>query len=459
MISSLLLTAFIADADAAIVRQRLCFYYDTDFVDADSSVGDDFVTSNALYPAKHARARVVSTSGGGTIHDAYLPTTGCIQLNMDDNHTHTVALYSDAKVPSGPRIRAVTDRVYVNDHIVQTTGYVPTGVGTTVVIADASNTAQKWANVMMAATHAITRHTSGWITNSGDYLFYVEDTDTDDDCGSGGDTCLQYYDKNGIFLSNPGVQIDPVHNDWESIRRKYILVHELAHGLDFKQNCDGSPIGCDATFTMKINYNANQDGCGPSWNPSHAYNSKEFQSAAAVEGWAHFVAAFAFNNPTHSDCRMEPNGYIWWNNDTNGNGVTNFSDLGESNAPFSCEGNENGVADIGGAEHTVPPTPVDARDYYTDFCFATGHGITNSNRGTELDWLRFWWDVVSNGHGIDFQDAAEVYQDAESYNWCAGSNFGTCTFSDKPERRVELAFSAAGYGSVYATEDNNGVTR
>jgi hypothetical protein len=77
----------------------------------------------------------------------------------------------------------------------------------------------------------------------------------------------------------------------------------------------------------------------------------------------------------------------------------------------------------------------------------------------EIDWLRFWWDAVSNGHGIDFQDAADIYKDAESYTWCAGSNFGTCPLANKPERRVELAFTAAGKSGAYNIEDNNGVTR
>lgn len=472
MINSLFWLGLTQAAHAAPINKTICFRYNTDFTDAASSVGDHFVTSNGIYPAKFALARVIDTSGGGNLFYNYLGSNGCVTLSMESTHSHTLVLYSEVQVPSGAKIKAVGSRAAPNTFIAQVAGYFPSGSGTVNVIADASNVNQSWANVMMAASHAVTRHTAGWPTNSGDYLFYVEDTDVDDDCGAPGvDTCLQYVNKAGYFLANPGVQIDPISAN-ASIRSKYILIHEMGHLLNFKLNCDGSPLGCVQLFTMEVDYGAAADQCrvyvapnkaypgSPAFDPSHAYNSKEYQSAAVVEGWAHFVSAYAFNNPNVNTCRIQPNGVIWWNYDTNGDGSTYFDDAGWSNSPFSCEGNENGTFDIGGAEHTVPPSPVDARDIYGDFCVVSGKGKYNFNRGVEVDWTRFWWDVVGNGHGVDFKKAGDILREAESFSWCKnGDNSLQCATANKPAERVKAAFSTLGVSSAYNAEKNNGVER
>jgi len=138
-----------------------------------------------------------------------------------------------------------------------------------------------------------------------------------------------------------------------------------------------------------------------------------------------------------------------------------------SDAPFSCQGAENG--DPGGAEvdPTEFSTPVNARDSFGQFCVVSGDPVS---MGNEYDWLRFWWDIHSGGHGLDFEDATVILASAGSGDWCAcptGSpgcveTSSACSNSNNyPAARVDAAFTGynSAAGTAYAQEKNNGVTR
>ena len=135
--------------------------------------------------------------------------------------------------------------------------------------------------------------------------------------------------------------------------RKFIIGHELGHRIlgfytgGYDNDCSFdlfvnplSPMACDA-------------GPGPG---GHSMWSAEFESCAAMEGWAHFVATAAFNDTTEQDATMQ-----YW---------------GGSDPTINVENGPNGGQTA----------------YYDTIC----NIATPSTLGVELDWLRQWWDYRTN---------------------------------------------------------------
>lgn len=83
---------------------------------------------------------------------------------------------------------------------------------------------------------------------------------------------------------------------------------------------------------------------------------------------------------------------------------------------FSCQGWDDvgNTGDNGGIEWSY--YSIDAFDYLGDYC-NTG---TMTDRGTELDWLRFFWDLdreSTGGEGMSFYTMVDLYGDALPYAW------------------------------------------
>src|SRR5690606_11383649 len=98
-----------------------------------------------------------------------------------------------------------------------------------------------------------------------------------DPCGNGSGSCERGGD---IHLSENGAD------------RRFVVVHELGHALEHFATGGGS---------IK-KYGSSTAGCETDPGRSHEMNSREWQSAAIGEGWAHFYAAVAFNYIGESDC-------------------------------------------------------------------------------------------------------------------------------------------------------------
>jgi hypothetical protein len=249
--------------------------------------------------------------------------------------------------------------------------------------------------------------------------------------------------------------------------RKYVVAHELGHQLQQRLNeANGCPLASPATCTA-IDYAPNfsaaadEESCEADWGGptqfSYSKVSKEYQSLAAVEGFADYVAAVSFNDPNGTDCRIVPVGEVYWNHA----GV----DTSPSNGPYSCEGESDGDP---GREYTTPPTPVEGRDAFGQFC--TSNGQTTNNRGTILDWTRFFWDLTSK-HDLDLAEVGDIWAATESNTWCstdsAGSGFGATVcpqvWQHLPRSRFEAAMDSTGspqaWRNAWDQESDNGVTR
>jgi hypothetical protein len=139
--------------------------------------------------------------------------------------------------------------------------------------------------------------------------------------------------------------------------RKFIIAHEMGHRI-LGAVTGGFVNDCSLGVSQNL---------VPCYNASgHAIDSLEYSSCAAMEGWAHFVATHAFNDPLEADAAFQ-----YWR----GTGLT--------------------------VDVTQGPTGGVDQLYETQ---CGGGGANAAGRGVELDWLRQWWDyrtAASPGYAPD----------------------------------------------------------
>ena len=74
---------------------------------------------------------------------------------------------------------------------------------------------------------------------------------------------------------------------------------------------------------------------------------------------------------------------------------------------------------------------------------------TNPNRGVELDWLRMFWDLRTDG-GVAADDIFEIMDKANPHTWNAN---GTGTGGSYPSARMSDAAFTVGGNSLRANND------
>lgn len=211
-----------------------------------------------------------------------------------------------------------------------------------------------------------------------------------------------------------------IHFDPAMARYKFTIAHELGHGLsDFANNGQG----------FATNYSGGMGPCAPNYSGTHTMVTKEHQSAAATEGIGHFYSAIAWNydhTPT-SDCDL----YNFKPQDWNLDGVYTGQ---EWDYAFPCDKSFTREG------HVVPAT-----DFLHDFCMSSG---PTKHRGTELDWLRMFWDLrTERGWGND--RIFDVWDRANPHSWSADH---TLDGSKAVHHRMENAADHFGLLGDYLAE-------
>jgi hypothetical protein len=166
------------------------------------------------------------------------------------------------------------------------------------------------------------------------------------------------------------------------LQSKYVIGHELGHVMQHfgsgipAANYSATPSNNDARCKCDHVTNANQ---------IHCMGSLEHASAAQVEAWAHFTAARLFNDPAGNDCKFN-----YYKDYIDGSSAVH-------KAPYS----------------------VDCRNavkWRNHYCY-------QQERGTEHDWLQFFWNVDTVGTATSsIQELYDIYKIA-----CGGSN---CTLAN-----------------------------
>lgn len=418
-----MLALLIAAAQAATYNVTFCAEYDVVYSDADS-YGDDYVTTDGTYPARGARIKVTRNRDGAVIHDGFAQdsgaSAGCLSSALALSSTETY----DVKVKSYASVNGNTLYVYSDDTVFGIYGYGPgsySPTASTTYTVTTPTGATQW-NIANAVGHAMWRRAAGL---SGEVFRFMNE-DNSPSCGG----C---YDRNNDWVYLSSTRADD----------KYVIVHEFGHMLAARANY---AAGCaTASCAATHSYSATVDNCytNDTSSPSttHEANSKEYQSSAVWEGIAHYYSAAAFNQTDQADCT-----WVYYK-DTDWNLDGDVLDTQENN-PFavSCE---------------LYPTNAAFPDYLGNQCSGT-----LTNRATEYDWLRFFWDLDYD-QGVTTTSIYRIWDDADSDDWNATGNGADtddatpCTPTPSyPSGRLRCAADLNGHLTAWDNEDNyNGVHR
>lgn len=376
-----ILTLFSTDAHAVDYTVDFCVEYATNFQD----LGGDFWTSNVNRAARGIHLVVERTSGFDIFND-YTDSSGCVEVILSDAHDYYV--YSVSKAETNGVETLVYDDEASPAHYAWT--HYWTGNPFDPALSDGSET------VVVTATTGSAMlaigSTTMWVNN----------------LGLGSSTPLTYYDDDCCFAS------DKIK---ASTFSKTKIGHETGHGIGYRREGNNDP---------NFEYDAAEDGCdgvGVAVG-QHAQLTKEWQSAAFIEGFADVISAYLWNDETQADCTYD-------RHHTSDYDLDGVDDDGAVAGQVNCEG--------------IPATGLEAyvtaRDWLVDVVNADDDdvdavqcsGLTTS-RGAQLDFLRYGWDML-NDEAVPIEHFVDIYDNAQPQNWDADDNTAlsdgsTTTFDD-----------------------------
>jgi hypothetical protein len=358
----------------------VCIDIETDFADAapDITVYDDYLHDNSV--ARDMRGVNIVVEDLATnpparqskYADANGASAGCADFPLVAGHTHRILMYSKAKV--------------TNDHIIEvragpglgvyakqwTDTYVATLVADTETYTQ--NGGQQWG-ILTVASWAL-NHRSGGLSNQSWTIYNAG-------CPTGGFCFSCDADGDGIDSSEcfGGTDTNDVAAIFAGSDNRTLVAHELGHYVFRKRNEGGGGSNSDAAQTNGCNYASTSTS-------GHEYQSKEWLAEAYYEGFASFYAAVAFNDESQSDC------FLHYYKDQD-------YDLDSDEDPLS--------------------SAIGAFDYLDDCVNGLSRGGAINNRGTELDFVRFWFELYQTSTW-GFTNIVDVYDAANPHQWIGASD-------------------------------------
>lgn len=173
--------------------------------------------------------------------------------------------------------------------------------------------------------------------------------------------------------------------------RKFLVGHEVGHWLNRQWTDDDMGYDNGTWLANSVDPDCAFNGVG-----SHAMRSKEYSVAGFIEGFAHYMAALAWNDHTSST------GIFKYYKEV---GDPAYADMEDDNWRVDLEG--AGLSPLGGVSN-----------WMANMCFVTdGHSV-------EMDWLRFFWDYrTSAGDQPSHFDIFELVAYTRDFHPWA-NNFG-----------------------------------
>lgn len=339
---------------------RICIEYDVDFTDA--PYGDYYSDNTDDVPATGVRLQVVNNDTEGDWFFDYTSNgtdTGCMPLyqGMSDTDSYSIRVYMQNRVDQDNDI-VVYDRWTSprTIHVYEVAGaFVPDAPGSFTFVlrpGDFGGDAKGYVNTAASASYAVDRR-NGDVTSKV-FRYYMT---TSEFCPS----------TVGCTIPGDGSWIYPIRN------KKFEVVHETGHNIAHYGNksavpvCsyglnheEGSPCPGDADPS-----DPNYDGGG--WQ----LKSKEWRTAAALEGFVHFYPVAVWNRQDQSDCELP---YSYFSND--------------------CEGPHQHMEMTCGGEF--------------------------SSRGAAMDWVTFWWDVHQD-LGVLYGTVLDIWDDTNPHSWVSSN--------------------------------------
>ncbi|MEZ4321878.1 MAG: hypothetical protein R3F61_30665 [Myxococcota bacterium] len=432
-LTSLVLTgsAYAAKGD---VTRTVCVKFQTDYID--EGVGDYWAT-NADRPGRGMWTQVIRESDGVAVFADYVAeTNGCASVNVNQFQTYTIRVTSKAFV-NGVEIWGRTTPTSSTFLAWSSTGWSP---GVTTQPVEISIPFGQISGNMAVATWMMKRSNFGLDQATTNRISIYANDPT-----PGRGSCCGFLDN--VVVSWP---------------RRYLIAHEIGHHIWYR---------LAGNVADNFDLDAPVDGCNADEINDFGKHpfQKEYQSTAAREGWAHFVAAWAWNKSTQSDCD-----YATWNghgydidldgtvndNGTPGNINDDFLTDVDNNYPPASLDVENQLDGLISCE-TDPvsdPDPlgddlanfITAKDWLEDVWSGSSScgGSNLNNRGTSYDWTRFWWDmhtdnwtfVTTTVDGVPVETLAEIYVEMGPQNWQINDVGGTNS-ANVPKNRLQTAAS------------------
>ncbi|MDX2092165.1 MAG: hypothetical protein SFX73_30145 [Kofleriaceae bacterium] len=310
---------------------NMCFRWPVTLVDA--GFGEDYGTDpTSPWIARGGRVSIVQNAK--SLFDGYLDANGCTgAFKATSSVNFSIFGYSRARIANNDVIARNAEGKQVsfviwdadpgmNQHPV----YVfPEVAPVTTMLAVGAYTMQKFNGGLSGQTLPLEHR-----------------------CNPAPGGCCDCAQDGGIWLTDFGAD------------KKFAIAHEMGHRIlslyTGGYNNDDT-YDLDPTDTITT--------CDAVTGSSHAMWSMEFDAAAAMEGWAHFIAAATFNDRAGDN----PGGmFRYWSS-------TNTIDLEQSSPGFPSNYLDSVCSQISVA------TPIKV--------------------GVELDWLRHFWDYYSNALDVD----------------------------------------------------------
>ena len=287
---------------------------------SDNNFGEDYGLNDDGWRARGARVRVYQSSV--LLFDGWLNRYGCTVVYGGGGGDIQIVFTGESRFESGAAY--ITLR-YISKNSTQLRMAL---VGIANPQDDGVYRPEIWGRDPVGMLgYAIQERFNGGVFNE---WFYLRKDGCSGDPNKA--SCSTFLDGDNILYISPG--------QW---RRKFVVGHEYGHKI----------LSFAANYANDCTYN----GSG------HGMNSLEYGSCAAMEGWAHFVAAAIWNEGLGSE---------------NPGGVFPYWDSG--NTLYDVEG--------GGANQQ--------RCFQLSVFDAVCDII-----GVELDWLRHWWDFQTNNLPTD----------------------------------------------------------
>lgn len=381
-----LMIALLMAGEARAQDQEVCLRYPVETVD--SGLGVDFEGHYALndqvwpyWKARGAAYQVLDPDSMEVLDEGYASNdNGCFTLPEEDipaGGQVTIVFYLDSMILGDIRVRSrigsptnCNDDPFAN-HAVDPEYCQPIiCMGMSGVLAGPGKKYFDFSCSQPEVTlQALAAYPAYWWHHFDpaalDYDFTIT-VRHENGCSTGASCSNAGWDGN---LGNDEILVNIDNETEDKFRQKFLVGHEIGHALE--EGYQYAAFGTTAYLYGDYDPPAGGSDCD-SEGELHALTSLEFTSAAIMEGFAHFISSDAYND----------------HNDSTGRFTYYKSALGFPR-DIALEGEPAfNMAD-----------PWKSNRFAQRVCDLTDP--TSQNRGTELDWLRFFWDLHTEGGGAD----------------------------------------------------------
>lgn len=398
-----LLTAWLLPSGAEACHETtVCFAWGAGFTDND--FGEDYALEDEV-PARGARVVIIRPAPEPPL-STWLDGAGCTTFDTQYAYGHKAIIHADAIVGS-VRIRPFANEEDEQDDItyhweVDLQGLAEFGNAPVVVtnsdVDGDPETLVPLVPMMASATAVIGRFDDlGMIPAPANLALRFTPSTANARC----------------FCD--GVGLDVVEIGPESFQEKFVMAHELGHWLQAQWS--GAGVGATGDyqyfvqnpaceFVMTTPHDLDMQELDPADGNWHGIRSAEESGGALVEGYAHFLAAVAYNDLGSED------------------GVFRYyKEIDLVLAPLYADfvAAESRVSLLGG---TDPETLGGASRWVAENCPDDWSSGTPADEVTsEIDWLRFWWRFATEQSGsqptivqvLEFMSYVQT-----NYAWSAG---------------------------------------